>query len=348
MFAKLVLPSALNAVACLRDIARLCTSSSPSVSLLSAFSQSSSVVYDAAPAGWTYVGGNYAADQPNIYSGALSGFTTTTDVIWQIAMSAPCLGTTALKYACFSQGSGLAQASSGTTAIYGSLTGATNATSVGVMTNEGPRHWSASTSVGSTPVQNSSMAFTANSTFWVIANQRHITIIQEGRGFFALWEHEATNMHLFSNTVPMVQYCHARTDLNSRVNIIVPTVTAATTTSITILNAAFNVYRASDSNIAGTFDFTSGMTRNLGNLIQDANDYRLTTTSQAGFPVYQVSPVWFQIGSRGHSPAFVTGVVPVYWTAPGIGASLDEIIINGESYRFFNCGTGVGMALKTT
>lgn len=346
MFAKLVLPAAANAVACLRDIARLLTSNSPSLSQLSIFSQASSVLYDAAPAGWTYVGGSYAADQPSIYSGTLAGFTTTTDVVWRLCLSAPCLGTTALKYAVLTQSSGLAQASSGTTAIYGALTGATNATATGVVTNEGPRTFHAAAQ-GPGEGATTNLAFSANAVFWLIADARHITIIQENRGFCALWEHQTTDLHVYTNYVPMVQYSHCRSDIFTREAIIVPTSVGSTRTT-SIMAATFNSFRVSDGNVAGTFDLTQAMTRNLGHFIQNGSDIRLTTIDQASLPVYQVSPVWFQNGIRGHAVTFVTGVVPVYWTQGSIGTSLDEIIINSESYRWFNAGTGFGLAMKVS
>jgi len=345
MFAKLVTPTGLNACAAFRDIARLLTSQSPSLSLLSGFSQSTSVIYDAAPAGWTYVGGSYAADQPTIYNGSLAGFTTTADVVWRLCLSAPCLATTKLKYAVLTQEIGLAQASNGTTAVYGCLTGATNATSTGVVTNEGPRYFHSSTD-GVTEGEPTALGFTANSTTYVIADQRHITIIQEGRGFSALWEHQASPLHLYSDTVPMVQYSHNRSDIFTRANIIVPTNSSAVISN-TILAATFNSYRTSDANIAGTYDFTENMTRNLGNFIQNASTLRSTTIDQSGFPVYQVSPVWFQTGARGHPVVCVTGVVPVYFTAPSIGTTLDVVSISGQQYRWFNCGAGFGMAFLT-
>lgn len=75
MYVKLVATTALTGVgipisSVLKDIARMLTATTPSLSLLTAFNQTSSVLVDATPAGWTYVGSNVPADQGGISAGA--------------------------------------------------------------------------------------------------------------------------------------------------------------------------------------------------------------------------------------------------------------------------------------
>ena len=91
MYAKLVVGNAaINGYRAMRDIGRLITSASPSVSLLEAYSQSSSVIIDSTPAGWTYVGSNFAGDRPSI-AAAAAAVNTTNGGFPNLCFSAPCL-----------------------------------------------------------------------------------------------------------------------------------------------------------------------------------------------------------------------------------------------------------------
>ena len=207
MYAKLVVGgTAISGIAAMRDICRLITSATPSTNSLGGFSTTSSVIVDATPAGWTYVGGNRAADQPTI---AATGAATTLDgSAWNLCCSAPCLSGTTLKYAIFNP--------VGYTTFSGitgfTLTGASSASALGVVTNEGPRIYQTATSATSTAAQyslrliNKYVMTNAGGVIHVIANQRHITIIMEKRGLSAIWESSMTDAHTYYSAAPFVQY----------------------------------------------------------------------------------------------------------------------------------------------
>lgn len=351
MYAKLVVGgTAISGVAAMRDICRLITSETPTTSLLGGFSTASSIIVDDTPAGWTYVGGNRAADQPTI---AATGAATTLDgAAWNLCCSAPCLSGTALKYAIFNPI--VYTTSSGTTGF--ALTGASSASALGVVTNEGPRVYQITTSATSTAasytarINNKYHKTDAASVIHVIANARHITIIQEGRGLSGIWESSMTDAHTFYGTAPFVQYCHTYSPSYGSEDFIVPTVAGTnvgTTGSGTMFTALFNITNPNNGTNYGTYN-TCLYSLNLLSLWQTYSSLRSNSINSVGAPTYVITPIFYNASWIGYPTQFVTGVVPIYWTNGSMGNSGDSVDVSGDTYYFFNAGTGFGVILKTS
>lgn len=342
MYAKLVVGgTALIAHEAMRDIGRLITSENPSVSLLGAFSQTSSLIMDPTPAGWSYVGGANVADQPNIAAiGSNPAYVLNT--YWNLAFSAPCLESTKLKYAILT----LAWQGAATNAnrLF-TLTAAESVSATGVAVNEGPRYTytsSATSTVGAV----GSIRVAAGDILHVIANPRALIIINENRGISSVLEASVTDVNRLHNLPPVIQYCHAQADEGTRATNIIPVV-ATTATTGKFSAAAIGVIDANNGVYYGTYDVTVGGTRNLGNYFNNAGTLRANSVTAYGTPLYQVTPLYFQLGALGYPTQYVTGTVPIYLTAPDIGATGDTVNINGDSYTFFNLGTAIfGVAIK--
>lgn len=348
MYAKLVVgPSNISSIKAMRDIGRLITSSAPSTALLSAFSTTSSIIVDPTPAGWTYVGSMNANDRPTIVevgsaTDTTSPFGYTTEAGYNLAFSAPCLNNESrLKYALLN----IVWRGGGTNGYTFALTAAASVTDQGVVTNEGPRVFAQSAEgVGETnPL---AIWSAANQILHVIATPRHITIIQEGRGLSAVWEATNTEVHDFYNRPPFIQYSHAQSSATARYGIISPT-GQTLTQNPGWMAAAIGITNVNNGTFYGTYDISEAATANLGNLAQASSTYRNNSINAAGAPKYQIGPVYFQIGEQGYPTQFVTGVVPIYWTRGNIGTTGDEVDVNGDTYTFFNCGTGFGVIMKS-
>jgi len=347
MYAKLVVGSTgINAILAMRDIVRLCTSSTPTTALLGAFSTSSSVIIDSNPAGWTYVGSNNSADRPTVAAIGATGFPASGSQC-NLVISAPCLETAALKYVALSISS--LQAHNATHNLF-TMTGAVSATSLGVLTNEGPRYFSPSGN-GQNDTLTVALRVAANDIVHVIATPRGITIVNEARGMQAVWEMSMSDVNRFYNTAPFVQYCHATSSNFTSETIIIPTSTASVLTR-TMMSAVFGVTDVNTGTFYGTYspgNIVSNLpTLNIGSLFQTANNLRLNSIDSIGSPRYQVTPVFLQIGALGHPIQSVTGTTDIYWTRPNAGFTGDTMLISGDTYTFFNCGTGYGIALKTS
>lgn len=348
MYAKLVVgPSNISSIRAMRDIGRLITSEAPSLDLISAFNKTSSIIVDDTPAGWTYVGGFNATDQPTIAAvGSTADITSpygyTNDAHYNLCFSAPCSNKPSrLKYAALS----IAWKGAPASAYTFSLTAMASANAAGVTINEGPRvQANAAEGIGETNML--ALWSAANHILHVIATPRHITIIQEGRGMSAVWEASNTDVHDFYDKPPVVQYSHVQSTAIDRFPINVPTGYALTqvpgwmATAIGITNVNTGAY-------SGTVDISDGDRANLGNFAQSSAAHRYNSINALGAPKYQISPVFFQLGRFGYPTQFVTGVVPVYWTSGDIGSTGDEVEVAGDSYTYFNCGTGFGLILKT-
>lgn len=347
MYAKLVVGSTgIPAVQAMRDIVRLCTSSTPTTALLGAFSTSSSVIIDNNPAGWTYVGSNNANDRPTVAAIGVTGFTASGSQC-NLVISAPCLETSALKYVALST-SYIGTQSASTTLF--TMTGAVSATSLGVLTNEGPRYFSPAAN-GSNDTLTAALRVAANDIVHVIATPRGITIVNEARGMQAVWEMSMSDVNRFYGTAPFVQYCHATSSNFTSETIIIPTSTTSVLTR-TMMSAVFGVTDVNTGTFYGTYspgNIVSNLpTLNIGSLFQTANNLRNNSINSIGSPRYQVTPVFLQIGALGHPIQSVTGTTDIYWTRPNAGFTGDSMLINGDVYTFFNCGTGYGIALKTS
>lgn len=342
MYAKLVVGNtAINAHLAMRDIGRLITSQNPSVSLLGAFSQESSVIVDDTPAGWTYVGSVSADDRPSIAAvGAPINYTV--DTHWNLAFSAPCLEGSALKYMTLN----IAWRGAATNASRNfTMTGAEFVTDQGVATNEGGRYfWG---SIEAVAESNSVSLWTiAGSILHVIATPRHVTLINEGRGMQAIWETTMTDVHRFYNKAPFVHFSNASSATGFAATV-VPLAQSATAVN-SFHATVFGVTDLTTGTLYGTYGPTVNDTLNQTYFRQQGSTLRNTTISANGAPRYQVSPVFFQLGNLGYPTQYITGVVPVYWTAPGIGITGDVVDVGGDSYTFFNSGTIFGLAMKTS
>lgn len=347
MYAKLVVGNtAISAVGAMRDIGRLITAESPSIaSHVGAFNTTSSIVVDNTPAGWTYVGSVTAADRPTIAAPGTNA--QSSDVNYNLCFSAPCLDSPTLKYAALT----VAWQMSSTNAPPGSsfcLTGAQSATSLGVLTNEGPRMYQLAADHNSNiEVDGVSHVALAGAIFHVIANPRHITIIVEGVGMGAVWESSQTAAHTFYETAPFVQYSHAISTVITGIGWIVPT--RFTSDRDSWFATAFNVTDPNTGINYGTYDVSEVGTMNVGSLVQSALLSRANTIASTGAPRYVIGPVFYSLGKRGYPTQYVTDIVPVYWCGAGIASSGDTIDINGETYTFFNPGTGnFGIILQTS
>ena len=348
MYAKLVVgPSNISSIRAMRDIGRLITSENPTTALLSAFSTTSSIIVDPTPAGWTYVGGLNAADRPTIAAVGSTADTTspygyTSDTDYNLGFSAPCLNQPSrIKYALLT----IVWRGGGTNGYTFALTAAQNVTDQGIRTNEGPR--AVATSIEGVGETNPlAMWSGTGQILHVIATPRHITIIQEGRGLNAVWEATNTDVHDFFNRPPVIQYSHSQSSATARFGIIAPT--AFTVTQVAgWMATAIGITNVSNGTFYGTYDITEASTANLGSLAQASTTYRSNSIDAAGNPRYQIGPVYFQIGEQGYPTQFVTGVVPIYWTKGSVGSTGDEFEVNGDTYKYFNCGTGFGVVMKT-
>lgn len=329
----------------MKDIARMLTATTPSLSLLTAFSQSSSVLIDATPAGWTYVGSNVAADQGSISAGA--GPSLSTIISPNYCLSSPCLNSGILKYAILNQiASAMMPDLVGNMVV---LTGASAASATGIVTNEGARYYCNSatylpydSNYGFSPV--------AGSTFHLIANQQHITIIQEGRGIMGIWETTNTNAHSYYNNAPFIQFSHANTATLVDSGLVAPTVSVNTGATIagSFSATAFGTTNVGTGVLSGTIsiaNITSGY--NVTSLATAVNNWKVSTIDAVGSPKYLMSPVYFQDGARGYPTQFITGIVPIYWVKAGLGNSGDTVSVNSVNYTYFNSGTGFGVIMTT-
>ena len=212
MYAKLVVgATALVPFKAMRDIARLITSASPSTSLLEAFSTSASSIVDATPAGWTYVGSNFATDAGGIPAVG-AGTTPTNGTYYNLCFSAPINNYPALlKYCALTVTYSVIGAATTTGGF--TLTGAQSFSSAGVATNEGIR-WGTNNATAIEASGSIDFYFkpAANSIFHVIANQRHITIIKQSQGIMAIWESSMTDVDIYYNQAPYIQVWHPTTN----------------------------------------------------------------------------------------------------------------------------------------
>jgi hypothetical protein len=343
MYAKLVVGNSnITALAAMRDIGRLITSDNPTLSLLGGYSQSSSVIIDSTPAGWSYVGSITAADRPTIATVETST-AQVADTDYNLCFSAPCLNTNVLKYCALT-----VAYRSDTLGNSFCLTGASFANSSGVLTNEGPRVYETKANATSNAevASQAILCLTSSPVIHLVANPRHITIIIENTGHAAVWESSHTDAHTFYGAAPFVQYCHYTSSSLTRLGAIVPTAVTATQTAG--WNAAtFNVTSPNTGLNYGTYDVTDAATLNVGHLVQTIAGLRANTVSATGLLAYTINPVYYSMTTKGYPSQVVTGIVPIYYIGAGIGTTGDQVEINGEAYTFFNAGANLGIILQT-
>lgn len=351
MYAKLVVGGTdANIYQCLRDICRLCTAATPSISNLSGFGFNigSSVILDNTPAGWTYVGSNKATDAPTIGAGSADATYTGGTPFANWCLSAPMAGDSVkLKYAIFTQAYNGTSTSTPYRSLF-SLSGAQSATSTGVVTNEGYRQ--SSTNLA-TALINANLHAGAGSVIHLIANPRHITVVQESKGVMAIWETSSTDVHAFYNRPAFISFAHTATNIGDTGAIstsAVPTTGSANTSVIS--SNAFNTTDPNTGTTYGTYDISASRLQNFGSLYQVQLSARANSIDALGNPKYQISPIFFQLGTIGYPTQYITGVVPIYWCRAGLGSTGDTVNIGSDIYTYFNTGnTGAafGLLMKT-
>lgn len=337
MFAKLVIgASNVAAIGVMKDIGRLLVSDAPSTSNLAVFNSSSSIVYDATPAGWTYVGSNHSADRPTISAG-----TATYDgTLWNFCFSAPCLSGSALKYLILNNWNYNSNSNQGW-----NITGASSASSLGVVTNEGPRPYQGSLGLNYATNLSSGFASAAGTVFYIIATPRHVTIIQNTFGMAAIWETSITNAHNYYGIAPFISI--AQYNVTN-----VSTVLASTAPAQSAIGSmAASAYNVTDPNTGTNYGVYDVATNNLTgfHLVQatTSTTLRSNTIDSAGNLKYVVQPIFFSMDKIGYPTQYVTGVVPVYYTKPTIGNNGDTISVSGDNYTFFDVSTKFGLIMKT-
>lgn len=232
------------------------------------------------------------------------------------------------------------------------LTGASSASPSGVVTNAGPIYIGATNAYTGYCVPNYYFNVTAGTTLHLLANQQHITIIQEGKGIMGIWETTNTNPHSYYNIPPFIQFSHANTaSLVDILNgVVIPTTSGVVSSNVSGSFSAtvFNTTNVGTGVLAGTNSVANIATGyNVTSLATAANNWKVSTIDANGSPKYLMSPVYFQDGARGYSTQFVTGVVPIYWVKAGLGNSGDTVSVNGVNYTYFNSGTGFGVIMTT-
>ena len=352
MYAKLVVGNAsINAPRACRDIIRLITSEAPSVDLLEVFDDVSSIIVDDTPAGWTFAGESYNnSNTVPAFGDDVNWPTNNTD--WQIGCSAPCLnGGLTRKYALFSMSwTSNSNRDSTSAMIYFQLSGATSIsvpaanTDALVLENEGGRDTWVS-SEARTQAEGRSMTCNADTIFHVIANPRHLTIVEESRGLNAIWESNETPVNTFYGNAPFIQYNHCT---GSSTGILTGTSPNAqiTTPSNGSRGNTFGITNPNDGNFYGVRTLSDDANKGFS-LYQNSDSIRLNTIDANGSPQYQVTPVFYSLGRYGYPVQFVTGIVPIYWTSGNIGSTGDTLTVGGEEYIYFNCGANFGIVMQT-
>jgi len=372
MYAKLVVGASLiSPIAAIRDIGRLITSASPNTANLGAFSTASSIIIDNTPAGWTYVGGVLANDQPSIANTSMATTLLGTNNSVNLCFSAPCLSGSALKYCVLTPSNFTTVTTAGALNNGFHLTGASNASSTGVVTNEGPRYY-LNTASGTTVVNQGSVytpgfiSTNTTATIHVIANPRHLTIIAEGVGHTAVWETSTTDVHTFYGIAPFLQHSMYAAGavpgyIGSGGTSTGPTYLGATNSTPRLTFSVFNVTNPVGGTNYGVYNFflVAGAQDTVhGNGNWHFNSMPITTTprnntiNSSGSPRYIVNPIFFQLGAIGYPVQFVTGVTPVYLTSAQLGNTGDTVDVNGTTYTFFNVysvnnGTNYGLLMTT-
>lgn len=351
MYAKLVVgASRADAYKCMRDIGRLITSDSPSLNLVSGFSTVASIIVDPTPAGWIFVGAVSANDQGEIANTSANTITyTNTSTMPNLVFKAPCLNGGLYKFCALS----LSFRTSGSMYTF-SLTGATDGTSTGVLTNEGPRFFVPSGTAATSVVDNNIeklISVDAGVTIHLIANERHITIIQESKGIMAVWESSNTDLHTYYNSAPFIQYFHPKTSRQLKYPYIVPRGAVGTETATqNHAHTAFNLTNPADGTNYGTYDINDARdasaastsatisNRNTSNFCVNLLDRFQNTINSSGQLRYLITPIFYQIDQLGYPTQFVSGITPVYLAKNGIGNSGDTVTVNGVEHYYFDCG----------
>ena len=248
------------------------------------------------------------------------------------------------------------------------MTGAQSANSTGIITNEGTRAYQSSNANAGydVSVNNIYAGFTnaASGIFYLIANARHITLINETNGIMGIWESSMTNAHTFYGTAPFIQYTQC-TNASAGGAASFGTTTGPQSTSVSTVtpgvNAAvfanaFNVTNATTGVNTGVLDLgqqgqsSTFTASNYYSLIQGGTvNSRVNTVDSSGVTKYTINPVFYNMQYLGYPTQYITGVVPIYWTRGGIATTGDTVDVSGDTYTYFNCTSNrFAVIMKTT
>lgn len=358
----------------IRDIVRLCTSPSPNINYLVAFSNTTSSIVDATPAGWSLVYGNNdgtTLPAANTDPNAARLDSTGASGVGYWAISAPCLGPQAntVKYAKLSVNMGTGSTNFQDSVVVGiQLTSAVSISNTGTIVGESYRpYWTSfSTTAQDQSILNTS-SFGGNGTYHLIATQRHITIIKEGVGYYGLWEHTISDYHKAYNITPVVTVFSKGTGY-------VTIDSAGNTPNFRRVTGPItprNLSTSGDGNASDTinnhrfiFNITDiNSTTNYSNLslgipwlqpylhavppgIGANSVSSMRTVSSNGLTRNIVQPIMFNYHQFGVPTCFVTDICDIYMCQSGIGTTGDTININGVNYTYFDCGTGSGTSIR--
>jgi hypothetical protein len=357
MYAKLVYSAGINASGntqysafnMIRDIVRLCTSSSPNTNYLVAFSNTSSVIIDSTPAGWSLVYSDVdgttlpdANTDPNANPNSQVNY-------W--AISAPCLGPSGntTKYAKLTT-SGYSARNAGFSAPYTlgfSLTSAVSVSNTGTVTGEGYRLYNNQGSfTGSTvPSGLNIWDINGNGTFHIVATQRHITIIKESVGYHSVWEHSVTDYHTFYNITPVISTAFkGTTTIGSGPASTAPSLLTGGSGNANNIRCLHNI---TDVNTGTNYSAIQLADQELQPYLSPSTYYtNMRTVSVNGTTRNIVTPMMFQLMQWGVPTCFITSVCDIYMTQGSIGTTGDTFTINGSTYIYFDCGS-TGLAIGT-
>jgi hypothetical protein len=356
MYAKLVTSTAITPAAAMRDIVRLLTSSSPNVANLEGFSQTSSVIVDSTPAGWTYVVGTecYLANSApiqirftsaNVGGPPIGASVNTANVIEQHTISAPCLDPLSgvLKYAVLTSHNNCASTAFGTTTgspVY-YLTACSNAnTSTGVLTNESYRTYYNSVSGGNISGSGPDILTTiTGQTVHLISTARHVTLVHNQRGVRAVWETSQSEADVFYNAAPLLTYGYSNTVTAGSASYAGNSGPTSTSAGATFNAQVINFTRPSTGVNIGVLGVSAQnpflYIHQQGATI-GANTVRDTGLSSTGLTRHFVTPIFFHSMDIGIPIKFITGVVPIYMMKGGTGSTGDTVTINGVDHLYID------------
>jgi len=358
MYAKLVYSAGLtnsgntrySAGNMIRDIVRLCTSSSPNVNNLVAFSNTSSVVVNSTPAGWTFLYSDF--DGTTLPDANTDANSTPTGVPNYWTMTAPCLGPGAntIKYAKLTTtyraninlgGGGSSQGFS--------LTSAASISNTGTITGEGFRIYQSSGTVGATATA-VSFELSGNGTYHLIATQRHITIIKDAVGVHGVWEHTISDYHIFYNITPVIHFVFKGTGFTYTLAGTIGTDVSATAPlnapSAETINYIKCLHNITDVNTGTNYSAIQlGRGQSQPYLSRNSDFTNMKTVASNGVARNLVVPIMYQLVRYGVPTCFVTDICDMYWTGGGVGTTGDTITVNGIVYTYFDCGT-MGLAIN--
>ena len=360
MYAKLVYSAGISFTAntryspfnMVRDIVRLCTSDSPNVTNLVAFSNTSSVIVDNTAPGWSLV---YSpTDGTTLPDANTDPNASPSTQVTYWAIKSDCLGPysgVTKKYAKLSTSyiSNKNGIVNNTIPIGFSLTSAVEITDTGTVTGEGYRlQYPSGTPNSSDASTMSSWDLSGNGTYHLVATPRHITIIKEGVGFHAVWEHSVSDYHTFYNIAPVIHTVFRGTG-TSGVNSTAPASTGplAAASIVANLDNVRCLHNITDVNTGTNYSAISmGAQENQPYLSVSTNYTNMKTVSSAGTTRNIVMPIMFQLMQWGIPTCFVTNICDMYMCQGGIGTTGDTFTINGSVYNYFNCGS-IGLAIGT-